>query len=108
MTEDLFTRYGQLFCPRSWKSTQHLHSGRVDMFDPPNDKSSYAGGSQFGCPKDAFDETQIMQSSQASSPDGSWQVKENSPRGFSRLIDHPTWLSGGCPIPCADTYTYND
>ena len=62
----------------------------VLMLDPPNDKSSYAGGSQFGCPKDAFEE------------------KEDFPGGFSRLIDQPTWLSGGCPIPCAETYSYDD
>ena len=77
----------------------------VLILDPPNDKTSYAGGSQFGCPVDAFEEDQIQ--SQASSPD-SWQVKEDFAGGFSRLIDQPTWLSGGCPIPCADTYTYND
>ena len=78
----------------------------VLILDPPNDQTSYAGGSQFGCPVDAFEEDQ-MQQSQASSPD-SWKVKEDFPGGFARLLDQPTWLSGGCPIPCADTYTYND
>eukprot|EP00986_Skeletonema_menzelii_P004751 scaffold1665_cov149-Skeletonema_menzelii.AAC.1 len=77
----------------------------VLILDPPNDKSSYAGASQFGCPVDAFEENQMQ--SKASSSD-SWQVKEDFPGGLSRLIDQPTWLSGGCPIPCADTYTYND
>ena len=75
------------------------------ILDPPNDWSSYDGASQFGCPVNAFQENQMQ--SQPSSPD-SWQVKSDFPGGFSRLIDQPTWLSGGCPIPCADTYTYND
>lgn len=77
----------------------------VLVLDPPNDKSSFAGASQFGCPVDAFEEDQMQ--SQASSSDG-LQVKADFPGGFSRLIDQPTWLSGGCPIPCADTYSYND
>ena len=77
----------------------------VLLVEPPNDKSSYAGASQFGCPVDAFEEIHLKPP--ASSSD-SWQIKENFPGGFSRLIDQPTWLSGGCPIPCADTYNYDD
>mmetsp|Transcript_21855 Transcript_21855/g.34287 ORF Transcript_21855/g.34287 Transcript_21855/m.34287 type:complete len:548 (+) Transcript_21855:104-1747(+) len=84
----------------------------VLLLEPPNELSTFAGGSQFGCPVDAFEEIHMTSpaasSSSSSSPSDSWKIKENFPGGFSRLIDHQTWLSGGCPIPCADTYTYND
>ena len=49
----------------------------------------YVGGSQFGCP-----------------------IEEDNggnsfPMGFSRLIDHPTFLSNGCSIPTSCSYTPN-
>eukprot|EP00984_Skeletonema_dohrnii_P020201 scaffold9776_cov94-Skeletonema_dohrnii-CCMP3373.AAC.1 len=78
----------------------------VLLVEPPNDVSTFAGASQFGCPVDAFED--IHMKSPASSAPENWQIKENFPGGLSRLINHPTWLSGGCPMPCADTYTYND
>ena len=76
------------------------------LLEPPNG-GKYAGGSQFGCPVDAFEEIHMTSPAPSSGANG-WQIKENFPGGLSRLIDHPTWLSGGCPIPCADTYTYQD
>ena len=78
----------------------------VLLVEPPNDVSTFAGASQFGCPVDAFEE--IHMKSPASSAPENWQIKENFPGGLSRLINHQTWLSGGCSMPCADTYTYND
>ena len=79
----------------------------VLLVEPPNQNSEFAGGSQFGCPVDAFEEIHMTSPSSATASD-SWQIKQDFPGGFSRLIDHPTWLSGGCPIPCADTMSYND
>uniref|UniRef100_A0A7S2KVQ3 Uncharacterized protein n=1 Tax=Skeletonema marinoi TaxID=267567 RepID=A0A7S2KVQ3_9STRA len=82
---------------------------KVLLVEPPNDMSTYAGASQFGCPVDAFEAIHMKSpASSSSTASNSWQIKENFPGGLSRLIDHPTWLSGGCPIPCADTYSYDD
>lgn len=84
----------------------------VLLLEPPNEVSTFAGGSQFGCPVDAFEEIHMTSpaasSSSSSAASDSWQIKDNFPGGFSRLIDHQTWLTGGCPIPCQDTYTYQD
>eukprot|EP00984_Skeletonema_dohrnii_P024438 scaffold13551_cov107-Skeletonema_dohrnii-CCMP3373.AAC.2 len=72
----------------------------VLLVEPPNDVSTFAGASQFGCPVDAFED--IHMKSPASSAPENWQIKENFPGGLSRRINHPTWLSGGCSMPCAD------
>ena len=80
----------------------------VLLVEPPNEQSTFAGGSQFGCPVDAFEEIHMTSPSSSAAVADSWQIKQDFPGGFSRLIDHQTWLSGGCPIPCADTYTYQD
>ncbi len=77
----------------------------VLLLDPPNDESRFDGGSQFGCPVDAFEPIHLT--SPAPTSEGQ-RFKQNFPGGLSRLVDHPTWLSGGCPIPCADTFTYDD
>jgi hypothetical protein len=85
---------------------------RVVLLSPPKHTDTiYHGGSPFGCPADAF----------ATSTDANYYFSESSatatttptfqhdfPNGLSRLIDHPNWLSGGCPIPCKDTHTYDD
>lgn len=81
---------------------------RVLIVDPPNERSHYAGASQFGCPVDAFEEIHMNSTASWTTSSDNWQIKENFPGGLSRLIDHPKWLTGGCPIPCADTYTYKD
>jgi len=77
------------------------------MVEPPLENSKYAGGSQFGCPIDAFHET-MTQTSSLRNQEASWQVKKDFPLGFSRLVDHPAWLSHGCEVPCAHTHTYSD
>jgi hypothetical protein len=110
-----------LYLPDLQKFADHGHGSQINTYiiavlagayldrnvllvEPPNDRSTYAGASQFGCPVDAFEEIHMKSPSSSDS----WQIKENFPGGFSRLIDHPTWSSGGCPMPCADTYSYND
>lgn len=72
------------------------------LLEPPMEKSKYSGGSQFGCPVDAFHETVTKTSLRG---EANWHVREDFPMGFSRLVDHPAWRSGGCDVPCAD-YTY--
>ena len=79
----------------------------VVLVEPPSEESKYPGASQFGCPVDAFEEIHMTSPASHSSSD-SWQIKESFPGGLSRLVHHPIWLSGGCPVPCADTYTYSD
>ncbi|KAL9186886.1 hypothetical protein ACHAXT_010606 [Thalassiosira profunda] len=75
------------------------------LVEPPVEASKYPGGSQFGCPVDAFRETVTQTSLRKAA---TWEVKEGFPRGFSRLVDHPNWLSRGCPVPCAETHSYRD
>lgn len=78
----------------------YLDRGMV-LVEPPLEKSKHAGGSQFGCPVDAFREEKT--------PAGArWDVKPDFPRGLSRLVRHPAWLSRGCPVPCAETHGYDD
>jgi hypothetical protein len=65
-------------------------------------RGQYLGGSPFGCPADAF-EGKVTAENFSSD-----LVKKDFPMGFSRLVDHPQWLSRGCPIPCRDTHSYKD
>ena len=30
------------------------------------------------------------------------------PGGLSRILEHPTWLSSNCPVPCQSNYQYQD
>ncbi|KAL7482006.1 hypothetical protein ACHAW6_007692 [Cyclotella cf. meneghiniana] len=61
---------------------------------PSNDL--YDGGSQFGCPVDAFDD------------DGN-SIKKDFPLGLSRLLRVPSWIGRNCPVPtCGGTMTYQD
>lgn len=88
------------------------------LLEPPPEQI-VVGGSQFGCPVDAL-QTAVPMDSQdheigVSSPSylrhpdaASWSLRENFPLGFSRLIQHPTWLSHGCNVPCSTTYQYHD
>ena len=82
---------------------------RIVLLSPPQHADTiYHGGSPFGCPADAFttstDANYHNESSAATTP----TFLQDFPNGLSRLIDHPNWLSGGCPIPCKDTHTYDD
>jgi len=118
-----------LFLPDPQHFSSHGHGSQINTYimsvlvgtylnrnvllvEPPNQVSQFAGGSQFGCPVDAFEEIHMTSpsdpSSSSTAASDSWQIKPDFPGGFSRLIDHQTWLSGGCPIPCADTFSYND
>ncbi len=86
------------------------------LLEPPMAINEYPGGSQFGCPVDAFREamytnnpnhnSQQQQHPSMSSP--IWTLRNDFPLGLSRLIQHPTWLSRGCNLPCASTYQYKD
>eukprot|EP00804_Cyclotella_cryptica_P009091 CCRYP_003173-RA/>CCRYP_003173-RA protein AED:0.06 eAED:0.06 QI:285/1/1/1/1/1/2/104/575 len=61
-------------------------------------KDLYDGGSQFGCPVDAFEDG-----------DGRTTLREDFPLGLSRLIQVPRWVSRGCPVPtCGGTMSYDD
>lgn len=77
------------------------------LAEPPLEMNKYNGGSQFGCPIDAFHETMTKTSSSLRG-EPNWQIRENFPLGFSRLMEQPAWLSNGCPMPCADTHGYKD
>lgn len=81
------------------------------LVEPPPEVDRYAGGSQFGCPVDAFRETMTKTSSLRRNVEASWEVKEDFPRGFSRLVDHPAWLSRKCAVPTScdgREYRYGD
>lgn len=84
------------------------------LLEPPMAINEYPGGSQFGCPVDAFREAMYnnnnrnpqQQHPSMSSP--IWTLKNDFPLGLSRLIQHPDWLSRGCNLPCESTYQYKD
>ena len=82
------------------------------LLEPPMALNDYPGGSQFGCPVDAFREAMYnpnnphQQHPSMSSP--IWTLRNDFPLGLSRLIQHPTWLSHGCDLPCSSTYQYKD
>ncbi|EED91713.1 predicted protein [Thalassiosira pseudonana CCMP1335] len=63
------------------------------LVEPPFEQSSYASGSQFGCPVDAFDEVH------SESVEVNLKIKKDFVGGFSRLIDHPSWLTKNCKVP---------
>jgi hypothetical protein len=84
---------------------------RVVLLSPPKHTDTiYHGGSPFGCPADAFttstDTNYYFNVSSTATTTPTFH--QDFPNGLSRLIDHPNWLSGGCPIPCQDTHTYDD
>ena len=114
------------------------------LLEPPMDAltergenaNRYAGGSQFGCPIDAFKEAlgvpsqssssfSLLRSgggeeeeeegddedkTSSSSSNASWSIRPSFPLGFSRLIQHPTFISHGCSIPktCSFFQGFND
>jgi len=77
------------------------------LVEPPVEINTYAGGSQFGCPIDAFRET-MTQTSSLRHQQANWNVASDFPLGFSRLVEHPSWLSHGCEVPCSGTHSYKD
>lgn len=90
------------------------------VLDPPlgMDHMSNPGGSQFGCPIDAF-HNERQQRGVGGQDDGGGarrsplmpgldDLREDFPTGLSRLIHHPTWLSRGCDVPCATRHSYDD
>ena len=105
----------------------YLNRALILLEPPISEGNQYAGGSQFGCPIDAFHEAMGVQTSlrgtsargddaDVSSSTGinaSWSIRDDFPLGFSRLVHHPAWLSHGCSVPktCSDgtnMYDYND
>ncbi|KAL3815534.1 hypothetical protein ACHAXA_004179 [Cyclostephanos tholiformis] len=90
------------------------------VIDPPlgMDIMSNPGGSQFGCPVDAFHKKRRPwdgggQDGATRRPSPSLlpsldDLREDFPMGLSRLIHHPSWLSRGCGVPCVGEYTYVD
>lgn len=92
------------------------------LLEPPPGKERFAGGSQFGCPPDAFaafdegasndgpnatDSSAHLEALMKEDP-RTWEMGKDFPRGFSRLVDHPDWLRRGRGVPCATTRTYDD
>ena len=105
-------------------SATYLDRSLVLLEPPINSVTNrYAGGSQFGCPIDAFKEAMGVPSQSSSSLRGggeegggdatsnaSWSIRPSFPQGFSRLIQHPAFLSHGCSIPktCSFFQGFND
>jgi hypothetical protein len=64
------------------------------------------GGSQFGCPTDAFKEAGRSSSGQQRFTKAEVHQGEDIPKGLSRLIQHSEWLSRGCNVPCHNNHDY--
>jgi len=60
------------------------------------------GGSQFGCPSNAFNEAVKS----AGNKQQKFDTDEDVPKGLSRLIQHSEWLSRGCSVPCQNNHDY--
>lgn len=86
-------------------TTATFQNRAMILVEPPLEHSRYPGGSQFGCPIDAFHETMTKTSLRSKTK---WEVHADFPMGFSRLVHHPAWLSHGCDVPCRDTHSYSD
>lgn len=59
------------------------------------------GGSQFGCPSNAFNEAK-----KSAGKEQRFDTDEDVPKGLSRLIHHSEWLSRGCSVPCQNNHDY--
>lgn len=59
------------------------------------------GGSQFGCPSNAFNEAK-----KTAGKEQRFDTDEDVPKGLSRLIQHSEWLSRGCSVPCQNNHDY--
>lgn len=97
---DMFSKHGhgsqiQLYITGVVAST-YLDRAML-VVDPPigQDINFYEGGSQFGCPVDAF----FPSSSSDNTHNNLLVLRENFPTGLSRLIHQPTWLARGCELP---------
>merc|ERR1719203_477649 len=55
--------------------------------------SKLESGSWFECPLHVFENTTTHE--------------KDFPTGFSRLLQHPLWLSRGCPIPCQTSHDFS-
>ncbi|KAL7457645.1 hypothetical protein ACHAWC_009207, partial [Mediolabrus comicus] len=81
------------------------------------------GGSQFGCPAGGVDYTskkkmergrnrqrqknnQQQQQQQEEEESLSSSSKKDFPKGLSRLIQYPEWLSRKCNVPCQNSHSY--
>jgi hypothetical protein len=100
---DFFASHGhgsqvQLYVMAALVST-YLDRAMVVLDPPPGmDAAGVPGGSQFGCPPDAF----LPPPRGGAFP----PLREGFPTGLSRLVRHPAWLSRGCDVPCAGRYSY--
>lgn len=106
-----FHGHGSQFQPYVRAALSSTYLDRAMVLVEPLSKSleAYpAGGSQFGCPVDAFRETVTKTSVRTGSGKADDEIREDFPSGFSRLVRNPGWLSRGCPVPCADTHGYRD
>jgi len=68
------------------------------VLETPAAATNFEAVSWFDCPVDVFKKDAIHAKSKLS--------KEDFPTGLSRLIQHPPWLSHGCPIPCQTSYDF--
>ncbi|KAL7543907.1 hypothetical protein ACHAXR_013310 [Thalassiosira sp. AJA248-18] len=69
------------------------------ILEHPHSRNEFKGDSPFGCPLET------------------WRLNEDGrkagwdpefPKGLSRILQHPPWLSGKCSIPCEDKIGYSD
>lgn len=107
---DLFADHGhgsQINTYLMGATTATYQDRAMVLAEPPLGIGKYASGSQFGCPVDAFQENVAGKKANLRG-DAGWTVREDFPRGFSRLFDHPAWLSRGCEVPCGDQYSYQN
>ncbi|KAL7533547.1 hypothetical protein ACHAWF_004536 [Thalassiosira exigua] len=107
---DLFADHGhgsQINTYLMGATTATYQDRAMVLAEPPLGSGKYASGSQFGCPVDAFQENVAGKKANLRG-DAGWTVREDFPRGFSRLFDHPAWLSRGCEVPCGDQYSYQN
>jgi len=65
----------------------------------------------FECPVDTFknndDTTPAFVQDMVNANPSSMEEKEDFPTGLSRVIQHPKWLSRGCPVPCQSSYDFS-
>ena len=74
------------------------------------------GGSQFGCPAGGVDYTSKKKERQKNNQQQQLEEEEESlsssstkndfPKGLSRLIQYPEWLSRKCNVPCQNSHSY--
>ncbi|KAL7552740.1 hypothetical protein ACHAWF_017375, partial [Thalassiosira exigua] len=68
------------------------------------------GESEFlaGCPEDVLVKDERTEKAKNNYELHFSDARDGFPKSLERLIDHPSWLSRNCPVPCQDTHTMKD